>query len=306
MRNRLSHHFALIVLESSLELQDITLFMQMGGGSKLEPVDLAVGGVIQCVEAATLGMPLEVWKTHMARTHMSNLASLNDIISKKGISGFWAGTSAKMVESFSKGAVLLFSKDAIMRMCDGLGASPIMSAVIGGAGGGVCQTSVMGPCTYLVTAKVTGGESSVLTLVRNTWNKSGLKGFYPGGTAIAFRQATNWASRQGFTDALREQVKKGKPADAKLTKTEEVLCGLGGGALACWNHPFEVARVEAQATAAAGGKSENMLKVMSNVMQKQGVAGLFSGVFPRICLGMWQTLFMVTGARMVKEAMGMP
>jgi hypothetical protein len=33
----------------------------------------------------------------------------------------------------------------------------------------------------------------------------GVKGFYPGGTAIAFRQATNWASRQGFTEGVRSR-----------------------------------------------------------------------------------------------------
>jgi hypothetical protein len=39
---------------------------------------------------------------------------------------------------------------------------------------------------------------------RSPIRRQGFLGFYPGGTAIAFRQATNWASRQGFTDAVRE------------------------------------------------------------------------------------------------------
>ena len=34
-----------------------------------------------------------------------------------------------------------------------------------------------------------------------------LQGFYPGGTAIAFRQMTNWASRQGFTEFVRDRAK---------------------------------------------------------------------------------------------------
>ena len=34
----------------------------MGGGGKIgNPKDLATGAVLQCVEAATLGMPFEVW-----------------------------------------------------------------------------------------------------------------------------------------------------------------------------------------------------------------------------------------------------
>ena len=58
------------------------------------------------------------------------------------------------------------------------------------------------------------------------------QGFYPGGTAIAFRQMTNWASRQGFTEAGREQFKlrlHGNKA-AKLSKAEEVGSGILGGA----------------------------------------------------------------------------
>ena len=60
----------------------------------------------------------------------------------------------------------------------------------------------MGPCTFLVTALVTntGEKKSVGSIINTAWTKNGIKGFYPGGTAIAFRQATNWASRQGFTD----------------------------------------------------------------------------------------------------------
>jgi len=37
------------------------------------------------------------------------------------------------------------------------------------------------------------------------------------------------------------------------------------------------------------------------VYQEHGAAGLFKGVIPRIGLGIWQTLFMVTGAKLVKQ-----
>lgn len=54
------------------------------------------------------------------------------------------------------------------------------------------------------------------------------------------------ASRQGFTDAIREIIKRhdnpDNPATVKLTVREEVLAGMIGGAISCWNHPFEVRR----------------------------------------------------------------
>lgn len=35
----------------------------------------------------------------------------------------------------------------------------------------------------------------------------------------------------------------------------------------------------------------------------QGPTGLFKGLFPRVLLGIWQTLFMVTGAKLVQDAL---
>lgn len=281
----------------------------MGGPKSLNPADIAVGGTIQCLEAASLGMPFEVWKTHMARNRdQGAVEAFRNVYKRNGLGSFWQGTSAKMVESFSKGAVLLFSKESIITASTSAGINPVMAGVLGGAGGGICQVTVMGPCTFLVTAKVTStGNKSIMKIAAETFAAKGLSGFYAGGTAIAFRQATNWASRQGFTDAVRVQMKKVRypgQENAKLSVGEEALSGMMGGAMACWNHPFEVARVEAQATAAAGGKSVGMLTTLSTVVKTQGPKALFAGLTPRVCLGIWQTLFMVTGARMVKEKLG--
>lgn len=140
-----------------------------------------------------------------------------------------------------------------------------------------------------------GDGKSTLQVAREAYARNGVRGFYPGGSAIAFRQATNWASRQGFTEGLRITWRKRKYGDksAQLTTNEELLCGLGGGALSCWNHPFEVARIEMQARAATGESKLSMLQVFRLVTKEHGLAGLFKGVLPRLCLGSYQALFMV-------------
>lgn len=86
---------------------------------------------------------------------------------------------------------------------------------------------------------------------------------------------------------------------------EEVASGMIGGALSCWNQPFEVARIEMQASAdqAATAARRNMVQVLRSIYGEYGMAGMFKGVLPRMGLGMYQTLFMVTGAKMVKEWM---
>mmetsp|Transcript_14005 Transcript_14005/g.16961 ORF Transcript_14005/g.16961 Transcript_14005/m.16961 type:complete len:316 (+) Transcript_14005:85-1032(+) len=270
--------------------------------------NFALGAGIQCAEAATLGMPFEVWKTRMGRfRNESTLEAFGNVYNKGGVGAFWAGTGPKMVESALKGAILMFSKEAINDACLGSGLSPTTSGILAGAGGGVCQVSIMGPCTFLVTGAVNSTTNeSTMSRIQRTWAANGLKGFYPGGTAIAFRQATNWASRQGFTEFVRERAKMSLYGNnqAKLSKWEEAGCGVIGGTLACWNHPFEVARIEMQSRADAGQSKLNMVQVFQLVTKEQGVGGLFKGIVPRVGLGIWQTLFMVTGVKIIKDALG--
>mmetsp|Transcript_18449 Transcript_18449/g.52983 ORF Transcript_18449/g.52983 Transcript_18449/m.52983 type:complete len:309 (+) Transcript_18449:3-929(+) len=273
-----------------------------GGGL----ANLAIGGLIQCAEAASLGMPFEVWKTRMGRfRNESTFEALANVYKHGGgIGAFWKGTGPKMVESASKGAVLMYAKESANTALLATGMNSTTAGLVAGAFGGCCQTVVISPMTFLVTGAVTGDQSVTTTQrIKNVYAKHGLRGFYPGGTAIAFRQATNWASRQGFTEAVRVRFKLffHGSEDAKLTKAQEVGAGVVGGTLACWNHPFEVARIEMQARADQGQKSLNMIQVFRQVVAEYGVAGLFKGVVPRVCLGVWQTLFMVTGAKLVKE-----
>jgi hypothetical protein len=277
-------------------------------GKKVGPRDLVNGGLLQCLEAATLGMPFEVWKTRMGRYRTeSTLQAFRNVMREGGgVSAFWAGTGPKMVESASKGAILLFSKEAISDSLLTAGVGQSATGFLAGAGGGVCQVVVMGPCTFLVTGAVTGDRSvSTMQRIHKVYGAHGLKGFYPGGTAIAFRQATNWASRQGFTEIVRGQFKIffHGDKDAKLTVAQEAGAGIVGGGLACWNHPFEVARIQMQSAADRGEPKQNMVQVFRTVVREQGYGGLFKGIVPRLALGIWQTLFMVTGAKLVRQAL---
>ena len=319
--------------------------------------DLRNGAVLQCAEAITLGMPFEVWKTRMGRFRSETTAESFAAIYRQGgrgvggMSAFWKGTTPKMVESASKGAVLIFAKEALSDSCAAVGIGPTPSGFIAGAGAGVAQTSVMGPCTFLVTAVVTGDSKlTVGGVMAKTWKEKGFLGFYPGGVAIAFRQASNWASRQGFTEAVRGRLRLLIHGDAKarLSLDQEALAGCLGGMLSCWNHPFEVARIEMQvleaclaplgpassgsarsaaphselpflpaatpfpvstrtrpqARAAAGESALGMVTVLRTVHAEYGVQGLFQGLIPRMGLNIWQTLFMVSGATIIKEKLG--
>jgi len=128
----------------------------MGGGGKIgDPKDMAIGSVLQCAEAATLGMPFEVWKTRYIQSGLlytsghgsqknsmgrfrneGSVEALVNVYKRSGflfssqttwpglnmgvligIGGYWQGTSAKMVESALKGGILLYAKEAILVGC---------------------------------------------------------------------------------------------------------------------------------------------------------------------------------------------
>ena len=281
----------------------------MGKAKSMDPKDLVVGGVLQTVEAMTLGMPFEVWKTHMGTYRKTGtMEAFNIIYSKGGVGAFWSGWQAKAVESFLKGGVLMFSKEAIIRGCKSMGSSDLSAGLVGGFGGGVAQVVVVGPCTYLVTASVTGDKSiSLGTRIAQTYQRSGIGGFYKGGTALMLRQGSNWASRQGLTDAIREYMKSrrahqfgGDTKRVQLSTLEEATAGIIGGALSTWNQPFEVMRIEAQAAGAKGLPSMNIVQTARHIVSESGVQGLFQGIMPRMGLCIWQTLFMVTVPYLLK------
>jgi hypothetical protein len=46
---------------------------------------------------------------------------------------------------------------------------------------------------------------------------------------------------------------------------------------------------------------KSMTATARYIYQERGAAGFFRGVFPRVLLGIWQTFFMVTVARVIKE-----
>lgn len=128
-----------------------------GGSGKKSASDLRNGAVLQMAEAATLGLPFEVWKTRMGRFRSeSTIAAFRNVYrtaggGAPGVAAFWRGFTPKMVESATKGAVLMVAKESIKDAATTAGMSPFAAAVMGGAGGGVCQVVVMGPCTYLVS-----------------------------------------------------------------------------------------------------------------------------------------------------------
>jgi len=257
---------------------------------------------MQSCEAGTFGMPLEVWKTRNgAHPKESAYQSFHAVLENGGPRAFWRGLNAKLIEAFSKGGVLVFAKQWILDVCELCGmqrTSPI-AGTIGGAGGGVAQTIVMSPLTYVVTYAMKKPEAFHQEGLFRVMYNAGLRGCYSSAPAMAMRQGSNWALRQGFNDVFVGWGKTAKGAD--LNMTERIIIGLLAGCCACINQPVEVLRIRVQAEHVGGNKGVTTAAAARLVYQESGALGFFAGIIPRFGLAAWQTLFMVTFSDKLSE-----
>lgn len=287
--------------------------------------NLARGSVLKCLADLTGGLPLEVWKSSvvlenlqqkkMKLTPRSSMTILKSIIHDQGITSLWSGLTPRMVEGIFSGGVLLSSKELLHTVLSnyvspvvlkrsGLTIPPSAIGFVSGAGGGMAQALVMGPTSLIVTACVSaqndGEPKSAFRVAQDVVRERGVFGLYRGAPAVAYRQATNWASRQGFTEWIRPRI----PIQGIAG---ELLSGCLGGVLSAWNTPFEVARIESQSKImgtksdvskkADGGKS--LLATMNSIVQERGVGGLYVGLVPRAAQACYQTLFLVCVPRLI-------
>eukprot|EP00758_Cryptobia_borreli_P017600 Tbor_TRINITY_DN6205_c1_g1::TRINITY_DN6205_c1_g1_i5::g.1846::m.1846 len=270
----------------------------------LDVKDLFFGGFLQIMEAVTLGMPFEVWKTkQISSLRHGKIESAREsftALMSGGVSRFYKGTGAKIVESGGKGAILLASSEATLNIIENASYSRTSAGagLVSGFIGGVSQTLVMSPMTYVITHKTnhpnhgTGG----IGILR----EAGFRRMYGSAAAMSMRQGTNWALRASFARGITNRYREAKGSD--LNKVERMGCGIFAGMLACVNQPTEVLRVVVQARQASGESGVNTINSAKFVYQRYGILGFYTGLVPRMGLSAWQTLFMLTFAEFIKEA----
>jgi len=189
-----------------------------------------------------------------------------------------------------------------------LGLPPDVAGLIGGMTGGIAQAyTTMGFCTFMKTVEVTRHKSadsnvSTFKVAYDVWKREGIRGLNKGVTAVALRQMTNWGSRFGIS-RLTEELFRGSDKSRKLSASERITASVVGGALACWNQPIEVVRVEMQSQAKAADRPQklNIWNTAKYIYQKNGVLGFYRGITPRIGLSVYLTVLMVFGGDMLKE-----
>ncbi|GJN91800.1 hypothetical protein Rhopal_004823-T1 [Rhodotorula paludigena] len=282
--------------------------------------NIALGGIMNMFEVTTLGQPLEVVKTQMASARGDTMSqALKKVWSRGGVLGFYQGLIPwAWIEASTKGAVLLFAAAEIQSAAMTAGVGPAAAGLLGGMGGGVAQAyATVGFCTCMKTAEITRSKMAVngqnppstWKLFADMYKKDGIRGINKGVNAVALRQMTNWGSRMGFARLAEQSIRstRGIPEGKKLDTLDRVAASTIGGALGCWNQPIEVVRVEMQSMAKSSAAESTrpakptIANTLAYIYRENGIKGLYRGVTPRIGLGIWQTVCMVSFADVVKE-----
>ncbi|KAL9715914.1 Mitochondrial DNA replication protein yhm2 [Leucoagaricus gongylophorus] len=276
--------------------------------------NIAVGGIMNMV--TTLGQPLEVLKTQMAANRSQTmLQACKTVWSRGGVTGFFQGL-IPMGEYFApstKGAVLVFTASEVETATLAAGINPGFAGLLGGMTGGIAQAyATMGFTTCMKTVEITRHKTaasgvkppSTFAVFMEIYRREGIRGVNKGVNAVAVRQCTNWGSRMGFARLAESMIRKarGKGENDRLTPYEKIGASTVGGALATWNQPIEVIRVEMQSMAKSANRPDNLtiMSTLKYIYRENGIKGLYRGVTPRIGLGVWQTICMVSLADYVK------
>jgi len=281
--------------------------------------NIAVGAVMNMFEVTTLGQPLEVLKTQMAANRSQTmLQAIKSVWARGGVAGYYQGLIPwAWIEASTKGGVLLFTASEIESATTAFGVNPAAAGLLGGMGGGIVQAyATMGFCTCMKTAEITRHKQaasgvkppSTWAVFADIYRREGIRGINKGVNAVAVRQCTNWGSRMGFARLAESSIRKaqGKSESESLSAVEKIAASSIGGALATWNQPIEVVRVEMQSMSKAAANSNRPAKLtifntLGFIYKENGIKGLYRGVTPRIGLGIWQTVCMVSFADYVKE-----
>lgn len=283
--------------------------------------NIAVGATMNMFEVTTLGQPLEVLKTQMAANRSQTMSeALKTVLSRGGIKGMYQGLIPwAWIEASTKGGVLLFASGEIEHVAqERFGFGGAMSGLLGGMGGGVAQAyATMGFCTCMKTVEITRHKQAAsgvkppgtFTVFMDIYRREGIKGINKGVNAVAVRQMTNWGSRMGFARLAENSIRnvRGKRDHESLGAMDKIAAASIGGALATWNQPIEVVRVEMQsamksADPVRAAQKKTIANTLSYIYKENGIKGLYRGVAPRIGLGIWQTVCMVSFADYVKAA----
>lgn len=262
------------------------------------------GALLRIASDFSGGTPLENIKTRVTVSNDNMITAIQKLVRDGGIPALWTGTSSRTIEGAFVGAMFMLGSTLTKRQLLAWGTSRTTAALAGGLVGGVAQAIVMTPAGLIFTALNSNGQKGTNTgrrksssvvksetaiqIVRRVVHEKGIWGMYAGMKPMCIRQATNWASRAGFTEIARTTLQL-----SQYGIIGEIVAGTIGGVGSCWNTPIETIRVYMQRDVSQGVPVKSISEYWDTIVEEYGYPGLFRGVTPRAIQAIWQTVFLV-------------
>ncbi|CAM9015205.1 unnamed protein product [Wickerhamomyces anomalus] len=185
-------------------------------------------------------------------------------------------------------------------MSDRLEADPVAHALAGGIGGALSMAVTYPLVTLSTLAQTKSSKTtqqqikdeqdikkddkvSTLAATKYLWEHEGVKGFYSGLESAIYGVSLNNLVYYYFYEAITKVLLKSKQHTKRgLTPLESVATGAIAGSITCIStNPIWVANTR---MTVKGKNNSNTLKTLIEIVKKDGLKTLFSGVLPALIL----------------------
>ncbi|KAJ0817360.1 putative mitochondrial carrier protein [Helianthus annuus] len=247
-----------------------------------------ISGAIAGAVSRTCVAPLETIRTHLmvGSCGHSSTEVFQDIMQTEGWTGLFRGNMVNVIRVAPSKAIELFAYDTVKKRLTpkhGEKSKPrIPESLIAGAVAGISSTI----CTYpleLLKTRLTvqrGVYKNLVDAFLKIVKEEGPTELYRGLTPSLIGVVPYAAANYFAYDTLRKAYKKISKKD-EINNIATLLIGSAAGAISSSaTFPLEVARKHMQAGAVNGRVYDNMLHALLNILEKEGVGGLYRGLGP--------------------------
>eukprot|EP00545_Synedropsis_sp_CCMP1620_P001389 CAMPEP_0119013838 /NCGR_PEP_ID=MMETSP1176-20130426/9067_1 /TAXON_ID=265551 /ORGANISM="Synedropsis recta cf, Strain CCMP1620" /LENGTH=288 /DNA_ID=CAMNT_0006966959 /DNA_START=111 /DNA_END=977 /DNA_ORIENTATION=+ len=248
----------------------------------------AIGGVCNVF----VGHPIDLVKVQMqtASTKIKIVAAnsdtfgaLRNIYVKEGVKGLYRGVSAPLIAAVPAFAITFWSYDVAknsLRRHAGTEELTIKQTLIAGAFSGIPLAAVVGPSERIKCLMQVGGHNSFVGCAREVYREGGLRSIFRGCGATMLRDVPGNAAYFGSYEIFKRTFAKYEGRETASVSATFMAGGLAGVCNWMVAIPFDV--VKSRYQAAPPGVYRNLMHVVRELIQHEGVGALFRGLSPAL------------------------
>ncbi|GFY99764.1 mitochondrial substrate carrier family protein [Actinidia rufa] len=262
----------------------LRLKIKIGNPSLRRLISGAIAGAVSRTSVA----PLETIRTHLMVGSCGHSTGevFQDIMKTEGWKGLFRGNLVNVIRVAPSKAIELFAYDTVKKHLTPKPGEqpklPIPASPIAGAIAGISSTL----CTYpleLLKTRLTvqrGVYKNLLDAFVKIVQEEGPAELYRGLTPSLIGVVPYAATNYFAYDSLRKAYKKFSNQE-DIGNVATLLIGSAAGAISSTaTFPLEVARKHMQAGALNGRQYENLLHAVVSILEQEGMAGLYKGLWP--------------------------